>query len=210
MSTVPVLHRTYLMLLFLLAWNPIAARPLMPRIDVQCILVENARIARKSLAQEGKFGHANHGHQIATGTNTVLAIRIYDDPDRGPDSESFKKATLEFQLSPDVEVGGEVVVSVLRSYYAEGSSGWVANGGYWWAENPFPQLHFRRDRAGLHGTLKHEALANYAEKVFTRPSQTLPVDISCPVRKLAILQLTPWLGRIGTNWRSFYSSDLGE
>ena len=208
--TVSCLHRSYLMLPLLFAWDTVAARPLAPKVEVQCILVEKARIAQKSVAQEGKFGRANHGHQIATGTNTVLAIRIYDDPDRGPDSESFKKATLEVKLPPDVDMGGEVVVPVLHSHYAEGSSGWVANGGYWWAKDSFPQVHFRRDSAGLHAALKHKIRAAYAEKIFTRPSQLLPVDVTCPVRKISILQLTPWLGRVGTTWHSFYSSDLGN
>ena len=201
---VRVVKYSVLMVPLLLAAAPIAGRPITPRVEVQCVLVESAQIAQIPLAREGEFGRANHGHQIATGTRSVLAIRIFDDPDLGPDSEIFKKATLELKLPSDVVEGSEVAVHVVRSHYAEGSSGWAADGGYWWAKNPFRRVHFRRDNKGLYAILKQDVRVIDGEKIARRPPQTLPVDVTCPVRKLPVIQLTPWIGRVGTGYLSFY------
>lgn len=46
---------------------------------VQCVLVENAQIARQRVTKEGGFGRANYGHQITHGTRSVLAIRARQD-----------------------------------------------------------------------------------------------------------------------------------
>ena len=198
-----------LMVPLLLAVSTTAARPLAPKVEIQCILVEKAQIAQKPLAKEGKFGRANYGHQIVSGTKSVLAIRIFDDPDRGPDSETFKKATLELKLPPDVSGGSEVSVDVLRSHYAEGASGWVADGGYWWAKDPFARVHFRRDNNGLYATLKQNVRVTDGEKN-SRRAPFLPMDVTCLVRTLPILKLTPWTGRVGTDWLSFYSQGVGD
>ncbi len=189
----------------LYAASTIAARPITPTIEVQCILVEKARIAGRSLVREGHFGRANHGHQIVIGNKSVLAIRIYDDPDRGPDSQIFKKATLELEAPPIVPVGGDVFVNVIRSYYSEGASGWVADGGYWWAKNPFSRIRFRREQNRLVASLNATFPAINAEKNFRPKNSRLPVDVTCPVRELSVIKLTPWTGREGTSFHSFYT-----
>lgn len=203
------LKKTILMVPVLLAAAMTAARPLAPKVEVQCILVAMAQIARHP-AREGKFGHANYGHQIAPGTESVLAIRIYDDPDRGPDSQTFTKATLELNLPQKIAKGSEVAVEVLRSHYAEGSSGWVHKGEYWWAKNAFRRVYFRRDSSGLLAILKSNVNVTYAAKIFPRPPETISVDVTCRVRKLGFLQLPPWTGRVGTDWLSFYSQGIGD
>lgn len=194
----------------LLAAATTAARPLAPRVEVQCILVEKAQIARRPVAKEGEFGRANYGHQIAAGTKSVLAIRIYDDPDQGPDSQTFKKATLELNLPHDIAEGREVAVEVLRSHYAEGASGWVADGGYWWAKDPFTRIHFRQDNNGLYATLKENVQLIDGEKNSRRARPYNQVDLTCPVRKLPVMKLTPWTGRVVTDWHSFYSQGIGD
>ena len=115
----------------------------------QCVLVENAQIASMSLAKEGKFGHANHGHQIVAGG--------------------------------------------------------VTKGGYWWAKDPFSRIQFRRDSTGLYATLKQSVHATYAAMIFPQPPKSIPVDVTCLVRKMSVIELTPWVGRVGTSWLSFYS-----
>lgn len=197
-----------LMVLLLLASATSAANT--QRDGIQCILVEKAKIARASLAKEGKFGRANLGHQIIAGTKSVLAIRIYEGENGPVDSQSFEKATVEFEMLADAHIGEEATVNVLRSYYANGSSGWVHKGEYWWAENPFPRVHFRRDSRGLHATLKSTVNATYAAKIFPRPPETISVDVTCRVRKLPVLQLTPWTGRAGTDWLSFYPQNIDD
>lgn len=187
-----------------------AASPLAPLVEVQCILVEKAQIAQKPLAKEGEFGRANYGHQIVAGIRSVLAIRIYEDPDRGPDSQTFKKATLEFKLPPGIVEGTEVAVDVLRCYYAEGASGWVSDGGYGWAKDPFPRIHFRRDGTGLYATLKQNVRVIEAEKRPGRPNPLITLNVTCPIRKQALLKLTPWTGREGTEWPSFLSQGVSE
>lgn len=177
-----VLKCSVQMVPLLLVAGPITARPITPTIEVQCVLVSSAQIAQIPLAREGKFGRANHGHQIAVGTKNVLAIRIFNDPDRGPDSETFKKATLEIQLLPDLALSSEVSVDVLRSHYVDSASGWVPRGGYWWAKNPFQRVHFRRDNNGLYATLKQDVRLMDGGKIAPRPPQTYSVDVTCPVR----------------------------
>lgn len=204
------LKRSVQMVPLLLAAAPLAARPITPTVEVQCVLVGSAQIAQTPLAREGKFGRANHGHQIAAGTKNVLAIRIFNDPDRGPDSETFKKATLEIQLLPDVAIGSEVTVDILRSHYVQGASGWVPRGGYWWAKNPFQRVHFRRDNKGLYAALKQDVRVTDGGKISPRPPQVFPVDVTCPVRKLPVIQLTPWIGRVGTDYLSFYSQGVPD
>jgi len=172
--------------------------------SVQCVLVENAQIAKSPLVKEGLFGRANHGHQIVYGKRSVLAVRTYIDNGAGVDSEVFKKATLEFDMPHEIADGGEATVNVLRSYYVEGASGWVADGRFYWSKDSFPRVHFRRDSGGLHATLKGEAEAAFADKVFRRPRKLIPVDVQCPVVQRKVIQLTPWAGRAGTSWYSFY------
>lgn len=172
--------------------------------------MEKAQIARRSLAKEREFGRANQGHQIQTGSRSVLAIRIYENEDRGPDSALFYKSTLEFSRPIGIAESEEITVDVLRSLYTEGGSAWVDDGAYWWATDPFRHVHFRRDSKGLYATLKQNVRATYDAKVVPRPPQSIPVDVTCQVRKLPVLKLTPWTGRVGTEWLSFYTQGVVE
>jgi hypothetical protein len=199
------MHRSLLMWPLLLAAATAFAHP--PK--VQCVLVENAQIARQRVVNEGKFGRANHGHQIAPGVRSVLAIRVYEDDGSGADAQVFKKATFEFKEIPHaIAEGEEVTVNVLRSYYAEGSSGWVADGGYSWATNPFHQILIRRNIDGLHINLKSIIEAtNESPFAKKRRKERINVDVQCPIRRQAVMELTPWVGRVGTNWLSFYMQE---
>jgi hypothetical protein len=189
--------RSLLMMPPLLAAATTAANS--PKVEVQCVLVENAQIAGGPL----DFGSANYGHQIITGTRSVLAIRIFDDPDEGIDSAGFAKATLEFDNLPVITAGKAISVGVLNSYYAKGSSAFASRGNYWWAEAPFVHVGFRSDGKGLHATLRQDVHATYAAKTSRRPPRSIPVNVTCPVRKVAVKQLTAWTGRVGTAWNSF-------
>ena len=174
------------------------------KVEVQCVLVEKAQIARTSLAKEGAFGRANYGHQIANGTSAVLAIRIFDDPDGGPDSESFTKATLELKPPLVIPAGSDLSVDVMRSHYSKGASAWVTQGGYAWAKNPFSHVRFRRDINGLRVRLEGDFEAVSRSNSSRRQSEAIRVDLECPVRKQAVSELSSWIGWVGTNRASFY------
>lgn len=207
-----VLHfrRKLMMVTVLLMAVPASAEPLSPKSELQCILVEKARIAHRSLKREREFGHANYGHQILRGNRKVLAIRFFDDPDHGPDSQTFQKATLELEQFRELNVGEELSVRAQRSHYSKGATGWVADGEYWWAKDPFPRISLRRELNGLRATLIHTIRLNHANGASSRGPQLVTVNFTCMVRKLPLVRLTPWTGRPGTEWRSFHSQGVAE
>jgi hypothetical protein len=173
--------------------------------SVLCVLVKNAQIVLHRPAGEGKFGRSNYGHQIAVGTRKVLAIRVYENGSGPPDSQLFKKATLEINLSTDIPVGANANVSVHRSYYTEGASAWVTSGGYSWASDPFPQVHLQRNDEGLHLSLKMLIEAtNQSPFAKNRRKARIQVDIQCPVQLQTVAELTPWVGKVGTTSDSFF------
>jgi len=196
------MHCPLLLCPLLFAAATVAADP----PEVQCVLVEKAQIARLPLIKEGKFGRANYGHQIAAGERSVLAIRVFENGSGPPDSQVFKKATLEFKLTADIPTGEEVDVDILRSYYAQGGSAWVTDGGYSWATNPFSHFRMRRDSSGLHVTLEASIDAIRASSISrSRKSMTVEVDIRCPIHRQSVMELSSWIGKVGTNTASFYS-----
>lgn len=175
---------------------------------VQCVVVEKAQIARPRLANEGKYGWANIGHQIVKGNRSVLALRDYRNHDGPPDSQTFKKATLEIALPSEIAMGEQVAVDVLRSYYVQGGSAWVEKGGYAWAANPFEKILIGRNKGGLHvkllASIDATSKPSFARN---RPEDRMQADFECPLQRQIVSELTPWVGRPGTNQTSFQSME---
>jgi hypothetical protein len=173
--------------------------------NVLCVLVEHAQIARHRPDNEGKFGRSNSGHQIANGARSVLAIRVYENGSGPPDSQLFKKATLEIKLPTSIPLGEAVNVNVLRSYYTEGASAWVSSGGYSWTSDPFPQVTLRRSAEGLSAQLKL-LIESKNESRFAkhRRKERIQVDLQCPIKMQTVNELTPWIGKVGTSTDSFF------
>ena len=185
--------------LLLLCQEAISADDFGPRSGVQCFLVEKASIS--PMRREKTFGRANAGHQITRGSKMVLAVRAYEDTGRGPDSQSFKKATLEFGARPDLAPGQERTVPVQRSYYSEGASGFVDEGGYAWASNPFSQFQLIRTQSGL--SARFDAHVETTVE-FPKGKRYVTVTWGCPITDVSVEQLDPWQGRVGTSFSSFY------
>ena len=175
-----------------------------PISRLDCLLVERATIVQ-SPRGEGIFGLANALHQIGPGSHTVLVIRAYEDP--GPiDGQLFWKATLEFAAVPrSLPPGQTQKVSVVRSYYSDGASGWVANGEYVWSANPFRSFDMTRADDSIAIRLHATFNTIHADSGKTRSAT---VAWTCPVSKLTAGQLDPWEGKIGTSWDSFYPDTI--
>ena len=173
--------------------------------SILCVLVEHAQIARHRPADEGKFGRSNSGHQIAVGTRSVLAIRVYENGSGPPDSQLFKKATLEINLPTSIPVGKDASINVLRSYYTEGASAWVTSGRYSWTSDPFHQVLLHRNVDGLYVNLKMLIeTKNESMLAKIRRKERVQVDLQCPVQTQTVMDLTPWVGKVGTTSDSFF------
>ena len=169
-------------------------------LTVDCYWIEDASIVDVR-ANEGTYGIANVGHQIAQGNNVVLSIREYDDADRGPDSQAFKKLTLEFRpLSGPRKTGSEQGVRVVRSYYSEGSPAFLHKGWYDWASSPVSSFKLLSGK----GDTQAKVNATFDAKNMRDGSvKRQQVTWTCPVIKLAVSQLNAWQGRPGTDDDSF-------
>lgn len=179
--------------------KPATASEFGPKAGVECFLIEKASIFR--VRREKSFGRANAGHQITRGSKTVLAVRTYEDGGGGPDNQSFKKATIEFAAPPDLAAGQAWTVPILRSYYSEGASGFVGEGGYAWASNPFVQFQLIRTANGFSIKLNDNI---EAIKEFPPQKRHVMVAWSCPVTNLTVGQLDPWQGKVGTTYGAFF------
>ena len=197
----PMTRRALLILPIILATTAGAAD--LPH--VMCVLVEHAQIEQHPLVEERAFGHANYGHQVVVGAHSVLAIRIYENGSGPPDSQSFKKATLEIESPTSIQVGKDAFVNVFRSYYSEGGSAWVKQGGYSWASDPFHGVLLRRDINGLRVNLKLR-IETTDESAFDRNprKKQILIDRACPLQQQSVTELTPWVGMVGTTPLSFY------
>lgn len=168
---------------------------------VDCFLVEKATLIDDD-RNEGSFGRANVGHQIGPGNNIVLAIRAYENGGRGPDDQTFKKASLEFTALPDVRAIGQAQdVPVLRSYYTDGASGFVTRGRYAQATKVFTTVRIVRSKRGIEASVNALVKAKDAAK-----GQATQANVAwtCPVIRRTVEQLDVWEGKAGTTWGSFY------
>ena len=154
------------------------------------------RVDIKTAYTYDEFGPSDRsGHAFGVGDPR------FEDP--GPiDSHLFWKATLEFApVLPSLVPGQAWTVPVVRSYYTEGASGWVANDGYVWGANSFRSFTMVRIDNRIEITLNATAIGINADNGRARSAT---VAWTCPVIHRAVGQLTPWAGKAGTSWESFY------
>lgn len=167
---------------------------------LECLFVDGASIFQHGLKVEGQFGMANVGHQIYPGPNVVVAIRAWEDVFGRIDSLQFQKATIEFVPSV-LEEGKAQSFRVLRSFYSEGSAGFVSDGAYSWASNPFKVVRIVRTGWRLDLTLEAAVEATVGGQAVKKPP--VKVSWSCPVKARLLWQLDEWEGKVGTDWESF-------
>lgn len=191
--------------MLLLSLCPAVAATSADAAELLCILVPEAQIARHRPAAEGRYGRANSGHQIGAGKASVLAFRVYQHRDGPPDSQLFKKATLQIALPSHIPAGKEVSIGVVRSAYSAGASAWVVEGGYAWTVDPFARVFLRRDGEGLHARLKASIETRSASRFAKHQNgERVAVEFACPLRLQSLKELTPWTGKAGTSSAAFY------
>lgn len=165
---------------------------------IDCLVVENATIDDGGLKPEKDFGMANVGHQIGIGKNLVLAIRAW----KGfMDGQQFTKATLEFAPpGQTLQRNKPHTMKVIRSYFSDGSAGFVADGLYSWAANPFSSF-----RVVVEGpTVEVRVNDTIKSRWFNNGEiRRLSFAWSCRAEPRFVWQLNEWEGKPGTDWTSF-------
>jgi hypothetical protein len=175
-------------------------------IKRDCFMIDNAEIAVVAVGREGAYKRANLRHQMRKGKQTVIAIRIYENGGGPPDSQGFQKITLEID-PPHQMLGQKQTLRVLKSYYSDGSSSDVANGFYSWADNPFQQLVLYNAKEGDRVELQSEVIAKRESVLDKGRTKAVPVSLDCPITKISVSELTPWIGKLGTTPGSFFNRE---
>lgn len=169
--------------------------------QVTCTWVENAKITLDKKFNIKDYGHANYGHQIGTGNHSVLSFRLYEDWEEGPDSQVFSKTTLELDHIPkDIPVGHEMDIDTLRSYFTEGSEGFIYRGSYFWASNPLKRIRIRRTSDEFEAIVDVNIEATHARYGTTN---AIHLNFRCPLQKRLVEKLSLWEGKLGTKYGSF-------
>ena len=193
--------------LFGVLWHGCAQseEPQARRID--CLLVPNAQIAsdesesKAAQTQEARLRAANSGHQIKKGRFYVLAVRQYQDDNKGVDSARFAKTTLQLtDASLEVADGQTRDFHVSDGYYSEGGVGFVHRGEYWLARNPISHISATSTTGGLTIRLQQQFVAKHAS---TGREKGVQIDLTCQAHTASVDSLGPWEGRAGTDWTSF-------
>jgi len=169
-----------------------------------CFIIERAAIANFGVEKEGDFGRANLRHQIVGGNLTVMAIRIYANANGPPDTQAFEKMTLEVEAFGPVPSDRDKELKLLRSYYSAGSSSEVKNGLYSWTDDPIRKVAVYRSKEGLrlklHGSFSAK-MENFLAKGRYNP---IDLKLDCPLLNISVSELTPWIGKVGTESGAFF------
>lgn len=172
-----------------------------PQNEIECYQIDNAKIIIDADSAKKNFGMANFGHQIGVGKNTVIAIRRYDDPGTGPDSQSFFKTTIELKKLPVITDKMQTDVAVIYSFHSEGSSGFVPKSAYDWSNAPLRKISIKTDADTVSINYSQDVLGKDAASGKPKP---LSIKASCRLRKIMIQDLNLWQGHPGTGLESFY------
>lgn len=170
-----------------------------------CMLIRNAQIFLPARFDDTTFGHANFGHEIKAGAQSVILIRNVRSTDGVADSQFFSKTTLELEPLPNTfKVGDTKTVKVLRSFHSEGNSGFVTKGVYSWGNNILNNISLAQTSEGLKLILDAsfiQTMAKYGEKVSKH------LVVTCVVSQMSFADFSAKVGKSGTDWSSFYSVD---
>jgi hypothetical protein len=174
-----------------------------PKVPVTCALIENASILIQR-GDEAPYGRANVGHQVVSGTRTVLSIRAWEDLSSS-DVAQFWKVTMEFaSTNAAFPIGKVVELPVMRSYYTYGGLAWLTQGGYVWGENSIHHVGIVRNNAGLQVVLNGPISATAAMN--GEPTSTT-VQWRCNVVRRKVAGLDSWEGKPGTTSQSFHPAN---
>jgi hypothetical protein len=174
-----------------------------PKVPITCLLIDNASILIQRV-EEAPYGRANVGHQIGSGTRTVLSMRAWEDLGTS-DTSQLWKVTLEFApVNAAMPLGKVVDIPVLRSYYTYGGLFWLTGDGYVWGENTIHHVGLVRTEAGLEAVLNGPITAIAA--IDGRPTRTT-VAWRCNVVRRKVTELDVWEGKPGTTFQSLHPAN---
>jgi hypothetical protein len=167
--------------------------------QASCVLVRNAELALTAPLDQPFWG-ALRGHEVkGNSSRSVLLVRIFDDPGSGPDSQIFTKLSIEFSGSepvyPQVDES-----KILRSYFVQGMTGFVSKKRFFVADSLRVRLGLTK--AGDATRLQLESTVQ-SRSAFDGSEQVAQVAITCQLKIKQVHELSPWEGRIGTDWASF-------
>lgn len=171
-----------------------------PQVPSTCLLIERASIVIKRL-EDPTYGQANVGHQIGTGTRSVLSIRAWEDLGES-DTAQLWKATLEFApIIVAMPLDKVKHIAVLRSYFTHGGLVWLNGGGYPWGENVIRQVDLIRTKTGIEAVINGPIAATVA---ISRAPASMAGVWRCKVIRREVTQLDLWEGKPGTKFESFH------
>ena len=171
----------------------------------KCMLIRNAQILLPRRFDDTTFGHANFGHEIRGGAQSVVLIRNVRSSDGIADSQHFSKTTLELDRLPNAfKVGHTSTVKVLRSFHSEGNSGFVPKGLYSWGNNILNNISMAQTSEGLKVMLDATFMQTWAEDGEKAPKH---LKVTCVVHQMSFADFSAKVGKSSTDWSSFYSVD---
>ncbi len=167
----------------------------------ECIIVEDVEIATPLLGEldelELNLQAANSGHQLQSGSRTVLLLRIFSEKEGIADSQYFTKLT---GYLSDADNLGEKELRLENGHFSSGWSGFAYRADFWVSEkvsveiNPLPG---RKSEIQVAGVID-------ATNSYRRESKEFELHFTCRLSKRALTDLSPWEGGAGDLWNSFY------
>jgi hypothetical protein len=168
-----------------------------------CVIVRNADISTSPSPGIGGYEDnmlaANAGHQVGSGTRTVLLIRVFKEEPGVVDSQNFTKIT--GYLPVGIESGAN---EILKDFsFSSGWSGFVYKGDFWSSRNFYLSVDSASGMPRSGGVIRLSGSAN-AYNSYRKESKEFRIELSCHLVERALVGLSPWMGGEGDAWGSFY------
>jgi hypothetical protein len=167
----------------------------------ECILVEGTEIVIPPSSGLNEFElnlwAANSGHQLRSGSRSVLSLRIFSEKDGVADSQYFTKITGYLNSADTL---GTKKLRLKNGHFSSGWSGFAYKGDFWTSDkisvdiNPLP---------GREDFVEVTAMIG-AENSYRREKKEFDLHFTCKLSRRALTELSPWQGGAGDIWSSLY------
>lgn len=158
----------------------------------ECIIVDDAEIVTSPPSGlnelESNLWAANTGHQLRSGSSSVMSLRIFSEKDGVSDSQYFTKIT--GSLSEADTLGAK---KLENGHFSSGWSGFAHKADLWASDefsvdiNPLP---------GHEGIVEVVGLIS-AENSYRREKKEFEIHFTCKLSGRALTELSPWQGGAG-------------
>ncbi|HEL7629165.1 TPA: hypothetical protein UL921_000944 [Stenotrophomonas maltophilia] len=167
----------------------------------ECIIVDDAEIVTSSPGGldefESNLWAANSGHQLRSGSSSVLSLRIFSEREGVADSQYFTKIT-GYPSSADAL--GTKKLRLENGHFSSGWSGFAYKADSWTSDeisvdiNPLPGREGVVEVTGMIGAVNS----------YRREKKEFDLHFTCKLAKRTLTELSPWQGGAGDIWRFFY------